>query len=189
MVSRPISVLDCDIPVQGAGAFIITTAERAKDLAKPAAHVHGIAEGPPHERSLLTEQSLDEQIENGRAMSAALWTDSGLGPTDIDVADLYDGFSIMTPLWLEYLGFCREGEAFDFMQDGRIAQDGVLPVNPSGGNLGGGRLHGVNHLMDAMLQVTGRSGQRQVEGAELAVVAISPPLWASGLLVLGKNPA
>jgi acetyl-CoA acetyltransferase len=103
------------------------------------------------------------------------------------LANLYDGFSIMTIFWMEAFGLCREGEAFDFIQDGRIAPTGQLPINPSGGNLGGGRMHGINHLMDGMLQVSGRSGKRQVENADLAVVALGMG-WAAGALVLGKEP-
>ena len=70
----------------------------------------------------------------------------------------------MTIFWMEAFGLCGEGEAFDFIQDGRIAPDGILPINPSGGNLGGGRLHGINHFMDGMLQVSGAVGQAPGQG-------------------------
>jgi acetyl-CoA acetyltransferase len=187
MVSRPVSIFDCDIPVQGAGAFIITTAERAADLAQPAAYVHGIADGVPARRSTTVDEALDEQMEQNRDIGRRLWADARCGPGDMRLANLYDGFSIMTIFWMEAFGLCREGEAFDFIQDGRIAPTGQLPINPSGGNLGGGRMHGVNHLMDGMLQVSGRSGKRQVENADLAVVALGMG-WAAGALVLGKEP-
>jgi acetyl-CoA acetyltransferase len=187
MVSRPVSIYDCDIPVQGAGAFIITTAERAADLAQRAAYVHGIADGVPARRSITVDEALEEQLAHNRDIGRRLWADAGCGPADMSLANLYDGFSIMTILWLEALGLCGEGEAFDFIQDGRIAPTGKLPINPSGGNLGGGRLHGINHIMDGMLQVSGRSGKRQVENADLAVVAVGMG-WASGAFVLGKHP-
>jgi acetyl-CoA acetyltransferase len=187
MVSRPVSIYDCDIPVQGAGAFIITTAERAADLAQPAAYVHGIADGVPARRSITVDEALEEQLAHNRDIGRRLWADAGCGPADMSLANLYDGFSIMTILWLEAFGLCGEGEAFDFIQDGRIAPTGRLPINPSGGNLGGGRLHGINHIMDGMLQVSGRSGKRQVENADLAVVAVGMG-WASGAFVLGKHP-
>ena len=187
MVSRPVSIYDCDIPVQGAGAFIITTAERAADLAQPAAYVHGIADGVPARRSITVDEALEEQLAHNRDIGRRLWTDAGCGPGDMSLANLYDGFSIMTILWMEAFGLCGEGEAFDFIQDGRIAPTGQLPINPSGGNLGGGRMHGINHVMDGMLQVSGRSGNRQVKDAELAVVAVGMG-WASGAFVLGKNP-
>ncbi|HTU29543.1 MAG TPA: hypothetical protein VMF07_09185 [Solirubrobacteraceae bacterium] len=186
MVSRPVSIFDCDIPVQGAGAFIVTTAERAADLKHPAAYVHGIAGDIRTRKSVTVDEALEEQWADNAELGRRLWADSGWSPDDMDVADLYDGFSIMTMIWLEALGLCGEGEAFDFIQDGRIAPTGSLPLNASGGNLGGGRLHGVNHLMDGMLQVTGRAGHRQVEGANLAVVAVGMG-WASGAVVLGKD--
>jgi acetyl-CoA acetyltransferase len=186
MVSRPVSIFDCDIPVQGAGAFIITTAERAADLAQPAAYVHGIADGVPARRSITVDEALEEQMEQNRDIGNRLWADSGCGPADMRLANLYDGFSIMTILWMEAFGLCGEGEGFDFIQEGRIAPTGQLPINPSGGNLGSGRMHGVNHLMDGMLQVSGRSGARQVAEADMAVVALGMG-WAAGALVLGKH--
>jgi acetyl-CoA acetyltransferase len=187
MVSRPVSIFDCDIPVQGAGAFIITTADRARDLAQPAAYVHGIADGVPPRRSVTVDEALEEQLADNRDIGRRLWADAGCSPADMKIANLYDGFSIMTILWMEAFGLCGEGEAFDFIQDGRIAPTGKLPINPSGGNLGGGRLHGINHLMDGMLQVAGRSGKRQIKGADLAVVAVGMG-WAAGAFVLGKDP-
>jgi acetyl-CoA acetyltransferase len=187
IVSTPASIYDCDLPIQGAGAFILTTADRAKDLAQAAAYVRGIADGTATRRSVTVDQGLEDQIADGRDIARRLWADSGIGPGDVDVADLYDGFSIMTICWLEALGFCGEGQAFDFIQDGRISHSGELPVNPSGGNLGGGRLHGVNHLMDGVLQVSGRSGKRQIPNAELAVVAVGST-WAAAGIVLGREP-
>jgi acetyl-CoA acetyltransferase len=188
MVSRPVSILDCDLPVQGAGAFIITTAERARDLAQPAAYVHGIADGVPPRGCVTVDEALEEQLADNRDIGQRLWADAGCSPADVGVADLYDGFSIMTILWLEALGVCPEGEAFDFIQDGHTLPSGRLPVNPAGGNLGGGRLHGINHLMDAMQQVSGRAGSRQIPDVELAVVAVGMG-WAAGGFVLGKEPA
>ena len=187
MVSRPVSIYDCDIPVQGAAAFIITTAERARDLAQPAAYVHGIADGVPARCTITVDEALEEQLSHNRDIGRRLWADAGCGPGDMDLANLYDGFSIMTIFWMEAFGLCGEGEAFDFIQDGRIAPDGILPINPSGGNLGGGRLHGINHFMDGMLQVSGRSGKRQVKDAKMAVVAVGMG-WAASAFVLGKDP-
>ena len=188
MVSRPVSIYDCDLPVQGAGAFIITTADRARSLAQPAAYVHGVADGTPTRGTVTVDEAWEEQLADNQDIGRRLWADCGYSAGDVDVANLYDGFSFMTIVWLEALGFCGVGEAFDFIQNGRISPSGDLPVNPSGGNLGGGRLHGINHLMDAMLQVSGRSGERQIPGAELAAVAVGMG-WAAGAFLLGKEPA
>ena len=189
IVSTPVSLYDCDIPVQGAGAFILTTSERAADLAKSAAFVRGVANGPPAARGISVNLSLDDQLSGGRDIARRLWGSSGFSPSDVSVAELYDGFSMLAITWLESLGFCGEGEAFDFIQDGRISQEGQLPVNPSGGNLGGGRLHGVNHLMDGFLQMAGRAGTRQVPDADLALVATGPPCWAGSAILLGREPS
>jgi acetyl-CoA acetyltransferase len=187
MVSRPVSIFDCDLPVQGAGAFIITTADRAKDLPHPAAYVHGIADGMPPRGTVSVDEALEEQLADNRHIGDRLWADAQCSPADVRIANLYDGFSIQTILWMEAFGLCGDGEAFDFIQAGHTSPTGKLPVNLSGGNLGGGRLHGINHLMDGMLQVSGRSGKRQIAGADLAVVAVGMG-WAAGGFVLGKDP-
>ena len=88
--------------------------------------------------------NLDELRDRATKFGEQLFAMAGLGPADVDVVNVYDGFSIFVPLWLETLGFCKEGEAFDFMTDDVIAIDGKLPLN-MGGNLGSGRMHGVPH--------------------------------------------
>jgi acetyl-CoA acetyltransferase len=105
-----------------------------------------------------------------------MWRRAGLGPEDVDVAQLYDGFSPSTYYWLEAAGFCPEGEAARFVQDGRIALGGELPVNTFGGSLSEGRLHGMGHIAEAVRQVTGRAGPRQVGGAEVAIALDGSPL-------------
>jgi acetyl-CoA acetyltransferase len=198
VVSTPMSMYDCDIPVQGVGAFIVTTADRARDLPHPPAYVRGIGttsflkmgslDGQmEHARNSLTVGTLDNQIAHARSIGESLWADSGLRPSDVKVADLYDGFSMLTMCWIEGLGFCGEGEVFDFIQEGRIAIGGELPVNPSGGNLGCGRLHGVNQLMDGILQVMGRSGPRQVADADIALITIGPAGAFSPGILLGRE--
>jgi acetyl-CoA acetyltransferase len=107
-----------------------------------------------------------------RDAAAHLWSRSELGPGDVDVAELYDGFSFLALAWLEALGFCRPGESGPFVEGGkRIARDGELPLNTDGGQLSAGRLHGFGLLHEACLQLRGEAGERQVPGAEVAVVA------------------
>jgi acetyl-CoA acetyltransferase len=182
VAATPMSILDCDIPVQGAGAFVVTTAERARDLPHSPAHVLGIAS--PLSPSLVNTWTvpLEEEYMSGARVAAQLWADSGLGPGDIDIANVYDGYSIIAMIWLEVLGFCGQGEAFEFIQGGRIARDGPLPLNTSGGNLGAGRMHGVPHLMDAILQVQGRSGPRQITRADTVLAAVGPQTWGSAMI-------
>jgi acetyl-CoA acetyltransferase len=185
-VSTPLSIYDCDIPVHGAGAFVISRMDLAGGLARPPAYVRGIA--PPRFAEGRTKQPwpLEQEQESGRDVAARLWRDAELRPSDVALANLYDGFSIIAVLWLEAFGFCGPGEGFDLLQDGRIALDGPLPLNTSGGNLGAGRMHGIPHLMDAVLQVTGRAGPRQVPAADLALVTIGQQSGGGAVLLAGR---
>jgi acetyl-CoA acetyltransferase len=103
---------------------------------------------------------------------AMLWSRTDLGPADVDVAQIYDGFSILTLLWLEALQLCGRGEAAAFVEGGaRIGLDGELPLNTSGGQLSAGRFHGYGHTYEACLQLWGRGGERQVKDAKVCAVA------------------
>jgi acetyl-CoA acetyltransferase len=106
----------------------------------------------------------------------------------MDAAELYDGFNPSTLYWLEAAGFCHLGEGGSFVQNGRIALEGELPLNTFGGSLSEGRMHGMGHIAEAVRQVTGRAEQRQLKHAE-AVCAIdgSPMLRGSGIIVT-KSP-
>lgn len=182
MISDPVCIYDCDIPVQGCGAFVITTAERARSLRQPPAYVLG-AVAPIVRPAGTVAGSLEGAQEAAGRLAGHLWANTGLSAEDMDVANLYDGFSFITPLWVEAMGFAKEGEAFDFMRPENIAIDGgKMPLNTSSGNLGTGRLHGVPHIMDGAMQVMGRSGPRQVTDAELSLVVVGPQGLASGMV-------
>ena len=178
MISYPLCIHDCDLPVQGCGAFVVTSAERAKDLRHPPAYVLSTS-APVNSDS--QSFSIEESLAAGARLGRGLWRNAGVGPKDIDVVNFYDGFSIFTPWWSEALGFCGEGEGFSF-----IAAP-TLPLNTSSGNLGSGRMHGVPQIMDSVLQIMGRSGPRQVENAELAV-AVVLQLTAGKGFVFSKSP-
>jgi acetyl-CoA acetyltransferase len=182
-VSTPLSILDCDIPIQACGAFVITSAERAAHLRHRPAYVRGISAATFGRPDDVVSFTLEHEMACGQKIAADLWCHSGVRPADVSVANLYDGFSILAILWLEALGFCEAGEAFDFIQDGRIAPDGALPLNTAGGSLGAGRTHGVAHLMDSVLQVMGRSGPRQVRHVELALATIGPLSRSTAILL------
>jgi acetyl-CoA acetyltransferase len=182
-IAEPLCLFDCDVPVDGCVALIVTTAERARDLSNPPAYIAGYGQNTASRRTLLY-YTLDDYMACGASLANKLWQSAGLGPHDMDAAQLYDGFNPSTLYWLEAAGFCREGEGAAFVRDGRIAIEGELPVNTFGGSLSEGRMHGMGHIAEAVRQVTGRADQRQIPGAS-AVCAIdgSPMLRGSGIVV------
>ena len=182
-IAEPLCLFDCDVPVDGCVALILTTSERAKDLRHPPAYVAGYGQNTAPRRTLL-HYALDDHMECGGSLARKLWSSAGLGPNDMDAAQLYDGFNPSTLYWLEAAGFCKKGEGGSFVQDGRIALEGDLPVNTFGGSLSEGRMHGMGHIAEAVRQVTDRAEKRQIAGAE-AVCAIdgSPMLRGSGIIV------
>jgi len=170
MISEPFCLYDCDVPVDGSTAIIVSAADAARDCRKPPLFVESVGSaiyGRPSwdQWDDLTTMAL-------RDASAMLWRGTDLRPGDVDVAELYDGFSFITLAWLEALGFCAKGEGGPFIEGGqRIARDGEIPVNTHGGQLSAGRLHGYGFLHEAAVQLWGEGGARQVEAARVAVAA------------------
>ena len=124
-----------------------------------------------------------DYMQSGSSIARKIFERSGLRPKDVSVAEVYDGFAPSVFYWLESAGFCKEGEAFQFAQDGRIELGGQLPVNTHGGALSEGRLHGMGHVIEGVRQVSGRAGPRQVKDCHVAyVTAGSPMLRGAGLL-------
>jgi acetyl-CoA acetyltransferase len=181
MIADPLCLFDCDIPIEGCAALVLTTAERARDLSQPPAYIAGYGQHTAA-RPVLFTYTVDDYMVSGGSTARKLWSSSGLGPSDVNAAQLYDGFSPSTYYWLEAAGFCPQGEAFRFVQDGRIALEGELPVNTFGGSLSEGRLHGMGHLAEAVYQVSGRAGPRQIPGCTMSVaIDGSPMLRGSGI--------
>lgn len=170
MVSTPFCLYDCDVPADGATAVIVSHADTAADLRSTPVHVNAV--GTALRGRPSWDQWDDLTTMACRDAAAQLWTRTDLTPGDVDTAQLYDGFSFLTLAWLEALGFCEKGESGAFVEDGkRIGLDGDLPLNTSGGQLSAGRLHGYGHLHEAVLQLRGEAGERQVPDAEVAVAA------------------
>jgi len=168
MISSPICLFDCDVPVDGSTALVVSAVETATDLRAPVRveAMAGVIDGRP------SWEQWQDMGKVGHATAAAMWGRTDLGPRDVDVAQLYDGFTIEAVWWLEAMGFCGIGEAGAFVEGGeRIALGGELPVNTWGGQLSGGRLHaGFGHTAEAVRQLRGEAGARQVAGAEVAAV-------------------
>ncbi|TPP05024.1 thiolase [Rhizobium glycinendophyticum] len=169
MISDPLSALDCCMVSDGAAAYVMVRADRAKDLPHPPIHVLGNATRV-HGRQGSSLPSLTETaaVESGREAFKM----AGFLPKDIDVAELYDAFSINTILFLEDLGFCSKGEGGRFVADGGIAPGGRLPVNTNGGGLSciHPGMYGAFITVEAVRQLRGECGDRQVKGADLALV-------------------
>jgi len=171
MVSTPLCLFDCDAPCDGATAVIVSHADYAGDTPHPAAHVNAV--GTALRGRPSWDQFDDMTSMAARDAAASMWERTELTPADVDVAQLYDGFSVLALVWLEALGFCGRGESGPFIEDGTtIARDGSLPLNTAGGQLSGGRLHGFGLLHEAVVQLRGEGGERQVPGhPEVAAVA------------------
>ncbi|MDE3204963.1 MAG: thiolase family protein [Acidobacteriota bacterium] len=170
-ISTPFGLLDCDVPVDGSIAVVVSHADYANDGPNPPVRVEAIGGTPGlggwfHRPDYPKMASIDAANE--------MWSRTDLRPADIDVAELYDGFTFLTLAWLEALGICGEGEGGAFLEGGsRIALDGQLPLNTYGGQLSAGRMHGYWVLHEACLQLRGQAGGRQVGGRpEVAVVSV-----------------
>jgi acetyl-CoA acetyltransferase len=189
LLADPVCRLDCDIPVDGAVAFVLTSAERARDLPHRPVHIAGYAGSSPTRRRLPEHWPLDDLYETGAETARRLWAATGIGPGDVDLPQLYDGFSPFVYLWLEVLGFCPVGEAHRFVQDGGIDSDSPagLPVLSGGGALGNGRMHGVPQMLECYLQLSGRAGERQRDGVSIGLACHASP-HLGGVVVYGNEP-
>jgi acetyl-CoA acetyltransferase len=168
MISSPLSLLDCCLVTDGGGALILVSAERAEELRKPPVYVLGVGEAHWHRNiSEMPDLTVTAAVDSGRRA----YEMAGVGPEEVDVAMLYDAFTINPILFLEDLGFCEKGEGGPFVEDGRIAPGGELPVNTNGGGLSYNHpgMYGLLLLVEAVRQLRGECGERQVEGAEVAL--------------------
>jgi acetyl-CoA acetyltransferase len=181
MISDPLCLFDCDLPVDASTAIVVSSIDTVADLRAPV----GIsAIGTASRGRLLWEQWNDLTTMAAFDAAEQMWTRTDLGPNDVDVAQLYDGFSIATVLWLEALGFCGRGEAGAFLDGGRTTgPGGSLPVNTWGGQLSAGRLHGYGYPWEAVLQLRGEADARQVIGAEVAAVGVGAGHVAGAMLL------
>ena len=187
LIAWPFCLYDCDMPIQGATAMVLTTAERARDLKPKPAYVAGYGQRLAFEEAGRIG-SLSDYMEGGSSSSRLTWERSGFKPSDVDVAQIYDGFSASVIYGLESYGFCEEGEALDFIQDGRMELDGDLPLNTFGGSLSAGRLHGLWHIIEGALQAAGRAGDRQVKDAEVSFVGASAPIVQGTTFIFTNEP-
>ncbi len=190
MIAHPLHLLDCSLVSDGGAAIVMTSAERAKDLKNRPVYILGVGEGHSHEHisqaRSLTTSAAKEAGERAYAMA-------GLGPRDIDVAELYDCFTPVVIIELEDLGFCPKGEGGRFVEGGRIELGGELPVNTHGGLMSHchpGHPGSLFSITEAVHQLRGKSGPRQVKGAEIALVHGQGGIMSTHCtMILGKESA
>lgn len=170
MISSPLCLYDCDIPCDGSTAFVVSRADATPDVRK-AVRIEAVGAALHGRDSWDQRADLTEMAAHDAAR--AMWARTDLKPEDVHTAQLYDGFSYLALQWLEALGFFPKGEAGGFLERGAnaIGLGGELPLNTHGGQLSGGRLHGYGYLHEACTQLRAEAGERQVNGAEVAVVA------------------
>lgn len=168
MLSAPLTVRDSCLVTDGAAALVMTRGDRARELCLHPVYVLGAAEATQHRMiSTMPDLTVTAAVDSG----ARAYAQAGIGPQDVDVVQLYDAFTINTLLFLEDLGFCPKGEGGRFVEDGRIAPGGCLPVNTNGGGLSCVHpgMYGLFTLVEAARQLAGEAGARQVAGAEIAL--------------------
>ncbi len=186
MVVSPFRVADCTREVDGACALVVTSLERARTLRHPPTVIRGgaFAAGPRSGREVGDMLLWDDLAENCmHYVGRHLWKRAGVSPDEVDVAEIYDCFSSAVLLGLEGLGLVGKGESGAFIRDGETGIRGRLPVNTHGGLLSEGYLHGMNSVLEAVLQLRGDAGERTVDGAEVAVVSSGTMMDGSAVVL------
>jgi acetyl-CoA acetyltransferase len=184
IIATPLRLFDCDVPIDGSTAIILSHIDAARELPNPVTRIEAIGSSMRYRNSWAQLDALPTQAQP--KVAEMMWSRTDLKPKDVDVAELYDGFSFHTINWLENFGFCGRYEAKDFIEDGkRIALDGELPINTNGGALSAGRMHAYGQVHEACVQLWNRGDKRQVKGGP-KVAALSTaggPLAGCMLLV------
>ena len=188
MISTPLRLFDFCLETDGSCAVVVTSTERARALPQPPALIRAVTQGtiarpqPGIQFPVLARPTITELPAT--KVADELYRRAGLGPADIDVAQIYDCFSITVLLQLEDWGFCAKGEGGPFVDSGAIDLDGSVPINTGGGHLSEGYIHGLNHVVEGVRQIRGESTS-QVPGAEVCLVT-STPLPPASALILRK---
>ncbi len=185
MISSPLRMFDFCLETDNAGAVVVTSADRAKDLPHPPVLIRAVAQGlmrhpQPIDYGAVLRESITELP--ARAVAQTLYSRAGLGPEEIDVAQFYDCYTITILLQLEDYGFCKKGDGGPFVESGAIDVGGDLPVNTDGGNLSYGYIHGINHVIEGARQLRGTSTS-QVPDAETCLVTSTPYSPGSAMIL------
>lgn len=188
-IVKPFRLLDCCQESDGGVAMVVTTIDRARDLAQAPTVISASAQGSGPEQNMMKNYYRPDitDLPESRLVAEQLWKNSGLGPKDIDVAILYEHFTVAVLQQLEEYGFCARGEAKDLLKDGHLELTGMLPVNTHGGHLGEAYIHGMNGINEAVRQVRGQA-INQVRDVNHALVTSGTGVPTSGLILSKDNP-
>jgi acetyl-CoA acetyltransferase len=181
VIASPLRIFDCDMPVDGAVALILCSADRVADLAHSPIFIEslGFSAGPSLDADVWVDVTEMASVRASRAM----WAGTDLRAKDLDFAQIYDGFSSLALCWIEDLGLTGRGQAGEWLLDGGGTLGSGLPICTDGGQLGGGRLHAFGKLAEAVLQLRGECGNRQVEGAQVGVACAGGGPFASSMVL------
>lgn len=168
MITDPFRLFDCSLESDGGAAFVVTSADRARELAQPPVDLLGIAMGHPDSPSSITQRQDITRVGVAKAADIAFET-AGVSHDDIDVAEIYDCFTWVVLCQLEDLGFCKKGEGGPFVSGGRLGLDGDLPTNTHGGLLSQAHMLGMNHIIELVRQLRGHGNRRQVASAQVGL--------------------
>jgi acetyl-CoA acetyltransferase len=185
-IVEPFRLLDICLESDGACAVLVASAERARDMKHRPVYIMSAAYGggPDQGEDLFDAIRWPDHSHNyARYIADDLWGGAGVRPSDVDVAEIYDCFTYSVLMQLEGLGFCKEGEGGSFVGGGRIARDGALPVNTHGGLLSEAYIHGLNHVVEAVSQLRGDAGPRQVPEAEIALTTAGAMTCGSAMVL------